>query len=41
MVVDDYPYAGVDFHGDLDMPLPQGVAYGDLSNNPKCVFLNI
>jgi hypothetical protein len=28
--LDDYPYAGIDFRGDPDMPLPPGTAYGDI-----------
>ena len=30
IAIDDYPYAGIEFCGDLDMPLPLGVAYGDI-----------
>jgi hypothetical protein len=25
ITLDDYPYAGIDFRGDLDMPLPPGL----------------
>jgi hypothetical protein len=28
--LDDYPYAGIDFRGDPDMPLPPGATYGDI-----------
>jgi hypothetical protein len=28
IALDDYPYAGIDFRGDPDMPLPLGAAYG-------------
>jgi hypothetical protein len=35
--MDDCPYVGIDFRGDLDMPLPPGDAYGDIGNK----FLNI
>jgi hypothetical protein len=35
--LDDYPYAGIDFRGDPDMPLPPGATYGDIGNK----FLNI
>jgi hypothetical protein len=28
--LDDYPYAGIDFRGDPDMPLPLGSTYGDI-----------
>ena len=39
--IDDYPYVGVDFCGDPDMPVPQGAAYGDIGNNPEFIlFLN-
>ena len=38
MAVDDYPYVGIEFCGDLDMPLPLGATYGDIGNNPKFVF---
>jgi hypothetical protein len=37
IALDDYPYAGIDFKGDPDMPLPPGAAYGDIGNK----FLNI
>ena len=30
--IDDYPYAGIDFWGDPDMPLPPGLVYGDIGN---------
>ena len=36
--IDDYPYAGIDFHGDLDMPLPPGAAYGDIGNESQTHF---
>ena len=32
VAIDDYPYAGIDFMGDSDMPLPPGSAYGDIGN---------
>ena len=32
VAIDDYPYAGIDFLGDPDMPLPPGLAYGDIGN---------
>jgi hypothetical protein len=28
--MDEYPYVGIDFKGDLDMPLPPGTAYGEI-----------
>jgi hypothetical protein len=30
IALDDYPYAGINFKGDLDMPLPPGTTYGDI-----------
>ena len=30
ITIDDYPYVGIDFHEDLDMPLPPRVAYDDI-----------
>jgi hypothetical protein len=30
IALDDYPYEGIDFRGDPDMPLPPGSAYGDI-----------
>ena len=27
--------AGIEFHGDLDMPLPPGATYGDISKIPN------
>ena len=38
--IDDYPYAGLDFWGDPNMPLPPGAAYGDISNESQTLFLN-
>jgi hypothetical protein len=35
--LEDYPYAVIDFRGDLDMPLPLGVAYGVIGK----IFLHI
>ena len=35
ITIDDYPYAGIYFHGDLDMPLPPGAAYGDIGNESQ------
>ena len=39
MDVDEYPYAGIDFHGDLDMPLQPRAAYGDIGKNTKGVLI--
>ena len=38
--IDDYPYVGIDFWGDLDMPLPPGVAYGNIGNESQTLFLS-
>ena len=41
VAIDDYPYAGIDFQGDPDMPLPPGSAYGDIGNESRpSLFLN-
>ena len=39
IAIDGYPYAGIDFCGDADMPLPPGVAYGDIGNESQ-IHLN-
>ena len=44
-MVKDYAYAGTDFRGDPDLPLPPGRQWGDMGKkqNPKmdiCVFLS-
>ena len=36
--IDDYPYAGRDFRGDPDMPLPPGAAYRDIGKESKTHF---
>jgi hypothetical protein len=38
IALDDYPYVGIDFRGDPDMPLPPGDAYGTIG---KQCFLYI
>ena len=40
VAIDDYPYVGIDFYGDPDMPLPPGVAYGDIGNKSQTHFLS-
>lgn len=32
--MDDYPYANLDFQGDLDLALPPAMTWGDIGN--KC-----
>jgi hypothetical protein len=38
IALDDYPYEGIDFRGDLDMSLPPGTAYGDIGMS-KCFYI--
>ena len=43
LMIEYYAYAGTDFKGDLDLPLPPGGQWGDMGKkqNPKiaiCVF---
>ena len=40
VAIDDYPYARIDFRGDPNMPLPPGLAYGDIGNESRPSFLN-
>ena len=40
IAIDDYPYVAIDFHGDPDIPLPPGVAYGDIGNESQTHFLS-
>ena len=41
VAIEDYPYAGIEFWGDPDMPLPPGSAYGDIGNESRpSLFLN-
>ena len=35
VAIDEYPYAGIDFWGDPDMPLPPGSAYRDIGNESR------
>ena len=35
VAIDDYPYVGIDFWGDPNMPLPLGSAYGDIGNESR------
>jgi len=40
-MIEDYPYAGVDFRGDTNIPLPEGMQWGDLGNTlTLVVFLS-
>jgi hypothetical protein len=38
IALDDYPYIGIEFRGDPDMPLPPSSTYGDIC---MIFFLNI
>ena len=38
IAIDDYPYEGIDFRGDPDMPLPPGTAYGDIGKESQTLF---
>ena len=38
IAIGDYPYAGIDFRGDLDMALPLGAAYGDIGKESQTHF---
>ena len=38
--IDDYPYVGIEFRGDPDMPLPLGAAYGNIGNESQTLFLS-
>ena len=41
IAIDDYPYEGIEFHGDPDMPIPPGYAYRYIGKNPNSnLFLN-
>ena len=35
LMVEDYTYAGMDFTGDPDLPLPPGGHWGDIGNKQK------
>ena len=38
IAIDDYPYAGIDFRRDMNMPLLLGVAYGDIGKESQTHF---
>ena len=40
VAIDDYPYVGIDFWGDPDMPLPPGSAYGNIGNESRPSLFN-
>ena len=35
LMVEDYAYAGTDFSGDLELPLPPGGQWGDIGKKQK------
>ena len=35
LMVEDYAYAGIDFNGDLDLPLPPSGQWGDLGKKQE------
>ena len=35
IIIDDYPYKGIEFHGDPYMPIPPGYAYGDIGSESR------
>ena len=35
LMIEDYAYAGKDFRGDPDLPLPPGAQWGDIGKNKK------
>ena len=41
LMIEDYAYAGKDFRGDPDLPLPLGSQWGDIGKkqNPKMVIM--
>ena len=38
IAINDYPYAGIYFREDSDMPLPPRAAYGDIGNESQTLF---
>ena len=40
IAIDEYPYARIDFQGDLNMPLPRGATYSDIGNESQTLFLS-
>ena len=36
--INDYPYEGIDFLRDPDMPIPPGSSYEDIGNNPDYIL---
>jgi len=40
IVIDDCAYAGVDFHGDPDLVLPEGAQWGAIGKNVLTMFFD-
>ena len=38
-MIEDYPYAGIDFSRDPEMPVPPGEALGEIGKSPLVLFL--
>jgi hypothetical protein len=37
-MIEDYPYAGIDFSRDLEMPVPPGEVRGEIGKSPPVLF---
>jgi hypothetical protein len=37
-MIEDYPYAGIDFSRDPEMPVPPGQVRGELGKSPPVLF---
>jgi hypothetical protein len=37
-MIEDYPYAGIDFSRDPEMPVPPGEALGEIGESPPIPF---
>jgi hypothetical protein len=37
-MIEDYPYAGIDFSRDPEMPVPPGEALGEIGKSPLLLF---
>ena len=41
LMIEDYAYAGTDFRGDPNLPLPPGAQWGDIGNKKKPKMVTI
>ena len=39
IAIEEYPYAGIDFRGDLDLIIPDGAQWGAMGKNVLTMFL--